>query len=160
MQEWNVKKEVSQVWILISCWKIFNYCREMHFFLWLVKGPWAINFLSHFKQLNGFSPLVLMEHCALCFCRFFEVVKDLSHVKHLNGFSLVWHLSCLFNWLNRANLLSQWEHLYGLSPVWILSCLFKWAICLNFFSHIEQPNGLSPVWIISCLFIEVRSEHL
>ena len=108
----------------------------------------ALNFFSHFQQLNGF-PLVWI--CSWVF-KAHDVVNFLSNFKQLNGFPLVWILSCIFKWLACVSFLLHLEQPNGFSSVWILLRVFKWHTGVNCSSHFEQLNSFSSAWILSWAF--------
>ena len=70
-------------------------------------------FMSHFEQLNGFSPAWILS----CFFKSPDMVNFFSHSEQLNGFSPVCILSWIFSWLVVVHDLPHIEQLNGILKV-------------------------------------------
>ena len=105
---------------VFTIWTAERFFISMNSFMCL-QMLWLTELFSHFKQLNGFSPVWILA----CLFKSLDCLNFFSHFEQLNGFSPVWILSWVFKSPDCLNLFSHFEQLNGFSPVWILSWLFK-----------------------------------
>jgi len=97
--------------------------------------PKCLNFLSHCKQLNGYSSVWVLS----CSFKSQPSANFLSHFVQLNGSSPAWLLLWCFNSSSSENLLSHCRHMKGSAP-WVLSCSFipirKWEFLVTLWTAI------------------------
>ena len=98
----------------------------------------VVNLLSHFEQLNGLSPVLVLSWIVT----FFRSMNFLSHIEQLNGLSPVCIFSCLLKCPTWVNLFPHTEQINGFSLEYISSWIFKLLFSENLFIHCKELKGL------------------
>ena len=135
-----------------SSWMVSHEWIISFVFKWLA----SVNFLSHFKQPNGFEWFLISvdSFVGLQMTCLYELLITLWAAERflisINPFMSLYDPLKLWSGLN---FFEQTEQLNGFLSVWILSCEIKSVFCVHLLEYWEQLNDLSPVWTLSCILV-------